>query len=497
MRNFTIPLKDIIVKDRLREDLGDIEGLAASIARFGLIQPIVLNQSQQLVAGGRRYAACQKLALEHVSVCYVETLSQDELHELELEENIRRKSMTWQEECLSILEIHRLKKRRGALEGWRWSQRLAAEAFGMELGTINYVLRVAERLKLEQALPSDKRRFWNFQSAAEAYRLGLLKDEQDRLQAELAKRHRENANKNVEETHAKQLIDFVQQVEAEPDALAEQRERYNSNPLNTVPFEEYWANKQAEAKQLSEVIYVSNRVIHMNSIDFMLMPEQRSRFDHIITDIPYGIDIEMLNQQNPHGGLADLDTIADEHDVDENLELIKSFYPAAWLCTKDNAFVITFADLMNWQLMYNIATEVGFAVQRWPFVWLKPHAMNQCAQYNFTKNYEIAIIARKPGATLANKVNRSDFLADNAQAVMDTGHKFAKPYEVTELLTNAVSIQGQTILEPFAGRGSMVIQMLRMHRNVIAVEKQETHYNYLLENIKKMYLKINPNFKFQ
>jgi len=498
MTRTTLPINEIVVENRLREDLGDITGLADSIKRFGLIQPIVVSQDKRLIAGGRRLTACRQLGQSHIDVVYRETLTADELHELELEENIRRKSMTWVEEVLSIDEIHRIKKRRGALEGWTWNQRLAAEAFGVQTGTINYILKVAEKLRQEKYLPEDQRKYSKYNSAYEAYRLGILREEEERLQAELAKRHREMANQGSKETEAAQLIQYVEEVETKPDLLAFERERYNSNPLNTVPFDEYWAEKQAEAKKAAETIYLSNRVLHLDSIGYMAHLDQFQRFDHIITDIPYGIDIEMLNQQNPHGGLADLDTVANEHDVKENLALIAAFYPAAFHCTKPSAFVITFCDIMNWQYMYDIAVNAGFAVQRWPFMWVKPQAMNQCASYNFTKNYEPVIIARKPGATLVNKVQRCDFLADNAQAVNETGHKFAKPYEVTGLLANAVSLEGQEILEPFAGRGSMAIQMLRMKRRVVAVEKQEAHYNALVENIKRhVYLAVNPNYTFK
>ena len=48
---------DITVGDKTRTDLGDIEGLAASIARIGLLQPIVVDVDGRLIAGVRRLAA--------------------------------------------------------------------------------------------------------------------------------------------------------------------------------------------------------------------------------------------------------------------------------------------------------------------------------------------------------------------------------------------------------------------------------------------------------
>ena len=45
---------------RAREDLGDLEGLAASIKAKGIIQNLVIDTNYRLLAGGRRYAAAQE-----------------------------------------------------------------------------------------------------------------------------------------------------------------------------------------------------------------------------------------------------------------------------------------------------------------------------------------------------------------------------------------------------------------------------------------------------
>ena len=45
----------------MREDLGDLGPLAASIAELGLLQPIILRSDMTLVAGMRRYVAMTKM----------------------------------------------------------------------------------------------------------------------------------------------------------------------------------------------------------------------------------------------------------------------------------------------------------------------------------------------------------------------------------------------------------------------------------------------------
>lgn len=99
-------IENIINADRLRKEMGDIDGLAASIKEFGLIQPIVLAADWQLVAGGRRLRAVQKLGWTHLihgrDYIWREELEGPELpirlRAVELEENLRRKELTWQEQ---------------------------------------------------------------------------------------------------------------------------------------------------------------------------------------------------------------------------------------------------------------------------------------------------------------------------------------------------------------------------------------------------------------
>lgn len=496
----SLPISEIKVVNRIREDLGDLERLKDSILKHGLIQPIVISEDRTLIAGERRLRAHQLGGLERIDVVFFKDLPEDDRHELELEENIRRKEMSWQEEALGMLRIFRIKKRKGALEGWEWGQQQAAEMFCMSIGSINYILKVAVKLEQEKTLPDDQRRYWNFQSVNEAYRLGLLADAEDEANRELAKRMRERTNNSTQETHAKQIVEQVRIVSEKPELLAMERERYERNPLNTTPFDQYWSEKTQEADRIKNTIYLSNRVIQADCIEFMLREENQGRFDHIITDPPYGVNMDNLNSANQHGGLAELSRVEDEHDETENLDLLARFFPAAFKCTKDNAFVIACGDPMVWQYMYDLAIKAGFAVQRWPLIWRKVNQsiMNNMPSYNSSKDYEIAIVCRKPSAVVQIKQNSSITDASNIEVKKKFGHPFSKPFEWTQKFLEMASTEGQVILDPFAGGGSMVAKFIMMKREFLAVEKKEIHYNALLENLKReVYLPLNPKFVFK
>ncbi len=87
-----LPLEQIKVGDRYRKDVGDLAGLAKSIADVGLLNPIVLTSEYVLVAGLRRMEAVKTLGWKTVPV---RVLDLDELLlRAEHDENVVRKDFT-------------------------------------------------------------------------------------------------------------------------------------------------------------------------------------------------------------------------------------------------------------------------------------------------------------------------------------------------------------------------------------------------------------------
>jgi hypothetical protein len=85
-------------------DMGDIEGLAESIKQYGLMQPIVVDDDNNLVAGERRLVACKALDWGEIEVKSLGELTPRELCIIELEENIRRKDLTEYETSKVLVE---------------------------------------------------------------------------------------------------------------------------------------------------------------------------------------------------------------------------------------------------------------------------------------------------------------------------------------------------------------------------------------------------------
>jgi len=89
----TMKISDIKVNSEyLRLDSG-VDMLAKSIEQVGLIHPLSVNGKNELLAGGRRYSAIQKLGWTEVEVTKV-TKSELEQELISIDENLVRKSLS-------------------------------------------------------------------------------------------------------------------------------------------------------------------------------------------------------------------------------------------------------------------------------------------------------------------------------------------------------------------------------------------------------------------
>jgi ParB family chromosome partitioning protein len=83
------------VRDKFQKMNSEIETLASSIREHGLLQPILIRPLEhgfELVAGHRRYQACKSLRWRFIP-CKIREMSDKQAYEIQLTENIQRKSM--------------------------------------------------------------------------------------------------------------------------------------------------------------------------------------------------------------------------------------------------------------------------------------------------------------------------------------------------------------------------------------------------------------------
>ena len=83
------------VRDKFQKYCEDDESLIISIREHGLIQPILirpLSHGFEIVAGHRRYQACKSLRWRFIP-CKIREMTNKQAFEIQLSENIQRKSM--------------------------------------------------------------------------------------------------------------------------------------------------------------------------------------------------------------------------------------------------------------------------------------------------------------------------------------------------------------------------------------------------------------------
>lgn len=122
---------------RRRMDEDSLQGLAASIADHGVIQPIIVSETidgYRLVAGERRLRAAQMAGLERIPAVVRQVADHDQL-EIALVENLQRSDLDPIEEALAYRQL---------IDEFGFSQETVAARVGRARSTVANTLRLLE-----------------------------------------------------------------------------------------------------------------------------------------------------------------------------------------------------------------------------------------------------------------------------------------------------------------------------------------------------------------
>ena len=169
-----ISLKDIWIDrgSRQRKEI-HIEDLLESIPRNGVLVPIIVvaeqgpgNQPYKLIAGERRYTASRQLDLADIPARLLGDLSPIEQRVVELEENLRRKDLGWQDQCIAMASIHEVLCQQN---GETWNYTKTSENLGYSPTWVQRCCRVAKELHRDNVR--------SMESATRAYNFISREDE--------------------------------------------------------------------------------------------------------------------------------------------------------------------------------------------------------------------------------------------------------------------------------------------------------------------------------
>lgn len=187
-----VPISEIKVADRLREDYGDIAGLADSIATHGLLHPLTIDDDNTLIAGERRLRAMKRLDFLEVECRRWDGLTETERRELELEENLRRKDLTSYERSKNVVELATVAEEAIAetlstesVESPRMGRppksRVPEDAISERIATPKQTMRDAKKhVAAAERYPMLQRPEWNQSKALEVERTLNTVPEEDR-----------------------------------------------------------------------------------------------------------------------------------------------------------------------------------------------------------------------------------------------------------------------------------------------------------------------------
>lgn len=426
-------IANIEVADRQRRfiDKGAQRELADSIATHGLLHPIVVHRTGdksrgRLVAGERRLRAVQLLYSEGrtipshstipipkdtIPITPLEDLSLLELMEMEFDENVQRAQLDWQDQCQALATIDAERKKvNPASTHLDLAGEIRDKTPGANKPSLNaFHTKVNRQIRVAEALAL-RPDLQKAKSSDEAYRI-LLNESAERFESALARRKLSRVSRS----------------------------------------ERLWDVRRGD---LSELL--------------IEMPD--SEVDFILTDPPYGIDI---NTQKFAAGTT--------HRYDDSetyaRDLCTFIIQEGWRLTKPRANLFIFCKWSLFGFLKETAKKFGWDTWADPIIWQKSHTEGSApwGRQGFIHTFEMALFATKGQKGVYGPI--PDVLDFQKVPSRLRQHGAEKPTLLLEYLIEKMSAPGELILDPCVGSGSTLLAAAKKSRRSIGVEVDEKYYN--------------------
>ncbi len=124
-----VAIDTIKVKRRARKDIREIEELAESIRRNGLLNPIIIDENNVLIAGERRLRAMKHLGRKQIEANIISVENSAQALEIEIEENTQRQEFTQEELLEAYTKLNKIRNPGALVRFWRWLKALFRKIF--------------------------------------------------------------------------------------------------------------------------------------------------------------------------------------------------------------------------------------------------------------------------------------------------------------------------------------------------------------------------------
>ena len=215
------------------------------------------------------------------------------------------------------------------------------------------------------------------------------------------------------------------------------------------------------------------KLINGNAIDFMKTLKDES-IDLIVTDPPY--PTTKRGGTGNSGGMCKKKEFSDgkvfKYNDIKPIEYIPEFYRIL----KDGSHCYIMTNHVNLQEILNTATECGFHFIK-SLIWNKG---NKIMGQAYMSQFEYILFFRKGKFKKINKCGTADILnIPNKKTKDENGkniHDTEKPVELMKILIENSSKEGELVLDPFAGVGTVGVACKELNRDYICIEIDENYH---------------------
>jgi len=403
---------------RYRQDMKKINKLRESLDKFGQLSPIIVTEDMELVAGGRRLAACL-LDSREVLCVKKENLSDFQMREIELEENIQREDLTPAEEVKAVNDLHLIKQEiHGETQSGReggWTLENTAESIGKTKGSVIDSIALARAVEEFPELMSCKTKS-DIRKAAGAI--------------------------NRVQVRAERSLEYSEKVKKEERVFI----------------------SHSDAEE------------HMKTIpeDFV---------DLLIFDPLYEINADEIRRGIGRDVGAPSVAGYKIEDKRTDFSLVKRIAMESTRFCKSNAHLYVFVAPEHFETVRNIFALCSWDCHSKPIIWYKPNAGQTNQPFKWpSSSYEMILYGRRNDSKLV-KLGQNDVLTFSAVTKSSKLHDYEKPVPLLEELILRTSFPGSVLYDPCAGSGSSIVAGMRCQLISYGCEINKDAYNAMLERI--------------
>lgn len=459
------PDKVKIPPGRIRRSLGNLDDLKASIQSKGQLHPIIITKENVLIAGERRLEACRELELD-VLARYREDLTDADMVEIEVMENAARLDLTWIENVNAVKRLHEFKvaqhgKAKGSRAGKKgWSFADTGGLVGRKEESVRLDVRTADYLEEYPELKKLPRK-------SDAYK--RVRDIiEDAALMELAARGMISAdNGEAPQVSVEDVMDmdFLSDEEKETAIAMMESTTEETISVETAISDRYeeFAEKNGEAG-----VHIARRYILGDSLKVLpkLTPE---RFELIITDPPYGIDVNETTADEAIGVFED-----SEDWMHKNMPKL---FKECFRVMAPNSHMYVFFAISYYEFLIECAKKAGFDFDPLPIIWVKGKYTGKSGdplKYP-ARSYEMILYLRK-GSMPFVKAGMRNVIIEDPVLGTEKIHPTQKPIGVIRDLLRRSGHPGIRVLDPMAGSGAVLEACMQWGYKPVGIELDKTYH---------------------